>query len=559
MTPEGWYPDQEIPNTLRWWDGQQWTEHRAPVVQAAQEAAPVQPVARTVEPGPMASPPSTPVTAETTVAAPYPQPAGPTQQAESRHRGGLFGGKKELEEEVARLRQQLDAMGVTERDQLRIELVDLQGQIPALRHEQTTLLADVEPLRAETTELRAKQQELVAVRSELDRLQGQRAGLQAEVDQLQVIHEQSQALRTEFAQLSTLVVETRETAILQEVGVYEYRHPLDDAPAYKARLSGISAQIKDSVKAGSAVQGTTNWTVNGSAAQGNKMVKEFSKLMLRAYNNEADNAVRSMKPYALESSIARLDKVRETIVKLGATMNIRVTDSYHTLRIQELELTADYLAKVAEQKERDREERARLKEEEIARREFEREQDRLRKEQAHYESTLATVRAQGDEAAIAEMEAKVNEIGDALDGLNRRSANIRAGHVYVISNVGSFGPEMVKIGMTRRLDPMDRVKELGDASVPFHYDVHALIFSDDAVGLETSLHHALEDHRVNYVNMRREFFRVHPNTVRGMLDGFGATVVEYVDDPEAIEYRQSENTRRDRLAAKATGASSPVS
>lgn len=558
MTPEGWYPDHQLPDTLRWWDGQQWTEHTAPAVQATQDVAPVEPAVVPIETPSMASPPGAQVPDPVHVPVATPQPLSQAPQApvhapppEARHRGGLFGGKKELEEEVARLRQQLDAMGVTERDQLRIELVDLQGQIPALRYEQTTLLAAVEPLRSEAAELRAKQQELVAVRTEIQTLSSQRATLQAEVAQLQGMHQQSETLRAEFAELSKMVVETRETAILQEVGVYEYRHPLDDAPAYKARLAGISAQIKDSVKAGTAVQGSTNWTVNGSAAQGSKMVKEFSKLMLRAYNNEADNAVRSMKPYALDSSVARLDKVRETIVKLGATMNIRVTDSYHALRIQELELTADYLAKVAEQKERDREERARLKEEEIARREFEREQDRLRKEQAHYESTLATVRAQGDEAAIAEMEAKVNEIGDALDGLNRRSANIRAGHVYVISNVGAFGPDMVKIGMTRRLDPMDRVKELGDASVPFHYDVHALIFSDDAVGLETSLHHALADARVNYVNMRREFFRVHPQVVRDMLNGFGATVVEYVDEPEALEWRQSENTRRDRLAAKA--------
>ena len=97
---------------------------------------------------------------------------------------------------------------------------------------------------------------------------------------------------------------------------------------------------------------------------------------------------------------------------------------------------------------------------------------------------------------------------------------------------------------------MDRVKELGDASVPFHYDVHALIFSDDAVGLETSLHHALADSRVNFVNMRREFFRVPPGTVREMLDGFGATVVEYVERPEALEWNQSENHRRELLTAK---------
>src|SRR6185437_12419034 len=107
----------------------------------------------------------------------------------------------------------------------------------------------------------------------------------------------------------------------------------------------LSDQIKAAVKSGTAVTGAQNWTVNGSTREGAKMVREFSKLMLRAYNNEADNAVRSMKPYALQSSAARLDKSRETITKIGGTMNIRVTDSYHRLRVEELELTADYLAK----------------------------------------------------------------------------------------------------------------------------------------------------------------------------------------------------------------------
>lgn len=175
-------------------------------------------------------------------------------------------------------------------------------------------------------------------------------------------------------------------------------------------------------------------------------------------------------------------------------MDIRVTDSYHKLRVQELELTSDYLAKVAEE--------------------------------------------------------KLNEIQDALDGISRRAANIRAGHVYVISNVGAFGPQMVKIGMTRRLDPMDRVRELGDASVPFHYDVHAIVFSDDAVSLETRLHHQFAGRRVNLVNMRREFFRTSPAEVRdALLSYLDASIVSWVDEPEALEWRQSETTRRQHGAA----------
>ena len=112
---------------------------------------------------------------------------------------------------------------------------------------------------------------------------------------------------------------------------------------------------------------------------------------------------------------------------------------------------------------------------------------------------------------------------------------MRAGHVYVISNVGAFGGNMVKIGMTRRLEPLDRVRELGDASVPFRYDVHAMIFSDDAVGLENHLHHRLAAHRVNLVNMRREFFRVSPADVRDILVGQDASIITWVDEPERLE------------------------
>lgn len=454
------------------------------------------------------------------------------------------GRKRDLQAEVERLREMLAGIGLRERDELRAEVGRLQQELPELRNERVGLLAALDPLRAEVADLTAQRAEVAQLHAELQQLRAQRGALVATSAEAERLTLALAKLRAEQAELADQVVETRETAILQEAGIYQYRHPLQDAIAYKARLTGLQATIKDTVRAGSAVRGSTNWTVNNSKQQGARMVREFSKLMLRAYNNEADNAVRSMKPYTLASSVARLDKARQTIIKLGGTMNIQITDSYHHLRVQELELTADYLAKTAEEKERAREERARLKEEEIARREYEREQERLRKEQAHYEATAMALRDKGDLDGASRAEAKLAEIKDVIDGINRRAANIRAGHVYVISNVGAFGPDMVKIGMTRRLEPLDRVRELGDASVPFHYDVHAMVFSDDAVGLETSLHHQLADRRVNLVNLRREFFHVTPAEVRDLLAGHQASIIHWTDEPEAAEWRQSETTRR---------------
>jgi seryl-tRNA synthetase len=515
--PAGWYPDNQAAAVLRWWDGTQWTAHTQP-----------RPVPADPEPG------------AGTNADGAASVAKATAGRHERHSGS----KRDLHAEVDRLRQELDGLGVSEREQLSANVVRLRDEVAQLRREQAELSVVIVPLRAEMAALNAQRAQMASLQAEVGQLQKRRDALAAETAGLQKLFAEVRGLRAAHARLSQQLVETRETAILQEAGIYQYRHPLDDAVAYKAKLAGVQARIKDAVKAGTAVRGAMNWTVNGSVREGAKMVREFSKLMLRAYNNEADHAVASMKPYTLDSSAARLQKARETITRLGGTMNIMVTDSYHRLRVEELELTADYLAKVAEQKEREREERARLREEAIARREYEREQDRLRKEQAHYETAITALRDRGDDDGASQAEAKLTEIRDALDGITRRAANIRAGHVYVISNIGAFGEDIVKIGMTRRLDPMDRVRELGDASVPFRYDVHAMVFSDDAVGLETHLHHQFADRRLNLVNIRREFFRARPSEVRDILTRLDASIVEWVDEPEALEWRQSQQARR---------------
>jgi hypothetical protein len=274
------------------------------------------------------------------------------------------------------------------------------------------------------------------------------------------------------------------------------------------------------------------------------MVSDFCKLLLRTYNTEVDVEVRFLKPYGRDAAIARLDKARLAISKLGARMKIGITDRYHALRVLEIELTSDYLVKLAEEKERAKEERARLREEAAAQREFEAQQAKLEKERNQYLTALEALRARGDEEAIKKAELKLEEIDDAIRGVIDRKANIRAGYVYVISNIGAFGENMVKIGMTRRQEPMERVDELGDASVPFRFDVHCIIFSNDAVGLETALHQQFSDRKVNFVNTRREFFYVTPREVMQALKNLQGDLLSFTETPEAFEWRQSQAIRK---------------
>lgn len=169
----------------------------------------------------------------------------------------------------------------------------MRDDVARLRRDEAGLSAAVVPLRAELAALSSQRAQLAPLQAEVQQLQQRRDALNAETAGLKRLVAETRALLAERAELSGQLVEMREMAILQEAGVYQYRHPLDDALAYKPKLAGVQARIKDAVKAGNAVVGATNWTVNGSGPAGTRMVREFSKLMLRAYNNEADNAVRA--------------------------------------------------------------------------------------------------------------------------------------------------------------------------------------------------------------------------------------------------------------------------
>ncbi|WP_327058783.1 DUF4041 domain-containing protein [Luteimonas fraxinea] len=283
------------------------------------------------------------------------------------------------------------------------------------------------------------------------------------------------------------------------------------------------------------------------------MIRDYSKLMLRAFNAEADVLVRGLKPYALPAAIERLTKVSQTIQRLGKTMSIRVTDEYLRLRIAELELTADFIQKKAEEKELERQERERLREERKVQQEIERERTKLEKERQHYLNALDALIAKGDLEAVERMRSQVSDVERAISDVDYRAANIRAGYVYVISNIGSFGESLVKVGMTRRLDPMDRIRELSDASVPFNFDVHALFFSKDAVGIESAMHTRLAKNRINLVNLRREFFHATPLEAKALLAELAGDLLTFHDIPDALEYRQTQKLVSERRSLEGAG------
>ena len=334
-------------------------------------------------------------------------------------------------------------------------------------------------------------------------------------------------------------IELDDQRVLQDVGIYRYHHPLEDAVAFKDRLRDLEAQIDSVVKAGDAVLAADMFTFDGSLAKGRRMVSDLSRLMLRAYNAEADNCVRSLRAGNISTARKRLESAVTAIEKLGTIMEMRINPVFHSLRLLELELTADFQMKVQEEREKARAERELLREQRRAEQELAAERERLEKEKSHYVTVLESLRASGDDAAADELANRLAQIDAAIEANDYRIANIRAGYVYVISNVGAFGPNVVKIGMTRRLEPRDRIRELGDASVPFRFDVHALFFSDDAIALEGELHKAFADRRVNFVNERREFFFAEPAEVRDVLAEKVGGLLEFSEAPEALEYFQS--------------------
>jgi hypothetical protein len=358
-----------------------------------------------------------------------------------------------------------------------------------------------------------------------------------------------------------------DAAFLVEVGYYEPRYEFEDLPSYEAELQRIREKQKALLredgtgnnKSRAAAYATQDLSYNGSSAKGRSAQKKTLKLILRAFNGESDSFIARVNYRNVEAMEKRIRSAFDAINAITQKYDYcELSSHYLDLRVQELQLVYEW----EEAKQREKEEQAKIREqmreEEKAAREAEKAQQQADKEESKYQELLQKAEQevlQASEKDKAKLNSKIEELQQRIAEIEEKKRAIsqamltKTGHVYIISNVGSFGENIYKIGMTRRLEPMDRVKELGDASVPFPFDVHAMIRTSDAPGLENALHKHFDMRRLNLENQRKEFFHVSIDEIRQELDQLKDQLgidseLRLTLLAEAKEYRMSQAKRK---------------
>src|SRR5690606_6683579 len=335
---------------------------------------------------------------------------------------------------------------------------------------------------------------------------------------------------------------------LIEFGIYEPVYDFEKSEDYRAEQNRIIEEQKAMIRIGNAAICSTDWTIDGSLSRGKASTKKFIKLILRAFNGECNAQIGKVKWNNINQMRERINKSYETLNQLGEGKTVRIPYEYLELKRKEITLEYDFQLKRQVEKQEMRAIQEELREEEKARREFEQAKKQAEKEEQTYQKALFKARKEVEKATgklQEELNSKImileQELLLAQEKKERAlsmAQQTKRGYVYIISNIGSFGENVYKIGMTRRLEPIDRVKELGDASVPFQFDVHAMIYSDEARTLENELHKEFSNRKVNMLNYRKEFFNVSLEEIEKKIDELGFAA-EFTVLPEAMQYRET--------------------
>ncbi|MCC3857344.1 DUF4041 domain-containing protein [Vibrio parahaemolyticus] len=442
------------------------------------------------------------------------------------------------------------------------------GQYKSLDEALTKTKKELEALE-QTNE--SVKQSIVTAKKELEKVNAETAELQdlkGQDDSLKLSIQEQQALLDTAK--STLVVlnaniEKGELDLNELMGDIDLYSRLDEYTAhghfempqylyetstrYAEEIKDIRQQQKDMIKDKTAITFPETTVISNDKSFNKKILNGQVKLMLSAFNIECDMLIGKVSPSSFGRTLERIEKLANNLEKSAATLECGFDIDYIELKFEECKLQYQFTLKkqeeIAEQKlikEQIREEQRAIKEFQKAIADAEKEEKMYRNllDKAQQELAKASEQERSDmEQRIAILEQQLAEAEAKEERAKSMAEQTRKGHVYVISNIGSFGEDVYKIGLTRRLEPMDRVKELGDASVPFPFDVHAMIYTDDAPALETALHREFHAQRVNAVNLRKEFFSVDLDDIKEAVEKIAGVEAEFKMTALAEDYYES--------------------
>jgi len=341
----------------------------------------------------------------------------------------------------------------------------------------------------------------------------------------------------------------KDTLEVGSFGLYEPKFNFDYPEYYQAALITNNSKQKILIMSDKAIICRTEWTVNNSVVEGRRMTQKHKKLWLLAFNGECDSLISKVKWNNVEKSKERIINTFEKLNKLGVIDSLEIQKEFLDLKLEELELNYEYQLKKYEEKEEQKRIREQIREEEKALRDYEKAEREAEEEEKYLQKALEKIKhkfgivtpneVDALNAKVKELEAQINEAQEKKARAIALAQTTKVGYIYVISNIGSLGEDIYKIGMTRRLDPQDRVDELSNASVPFRFDVHAVIFSENAPQLEYELHRKFNHKRINRVNRRKEFFQVRLEEIEEFVKEHANAEIEFTKVAEAREYRET--------------------
>ncbi|HLQ83694.1 MAG TPA: DUF4041 domain-containing protein [Pseudogracilibacillus sp.] len=460
--------------------------------------------------------------------------------------------QKALEKEKIQLKQ--DNSKLQKEADLKLSVKQMQPL--ELDKEITKKTKELDKLKAESTkeliDLRArKTKELNDI---LNTKQEDIEKLNADIDKkIQKVTEQNKQISNldkKIKDLNSQLVNVSDEIMYEDYGLYKPRYDFANSSAYKGKLSEVRSNQKEMIKNEDAGTIFNPMTLDGSEAKGRSMQKKNIKQLVRSFNGECEAAINKVTKSNIEMIEKRITRSFEQLNKLNESNGVRLTANYLDSKLDEAHIALEYALKKEQEKELLREQRQREKEERQAQREYAQERAKYEKDETHFQqakdllqnkinNSKSDVEIESLKRKLADLQDKISDIQAKKVKLSDRAENPTAGYVYIISNIGSFGQNVYKIGVTRRLDPMDRINELSSASVPFKFDVHALIFTDDAYKLETELHEYFDKERVNKVNKRKEFFRLNIDEIKQILSKHKELTFDFHEIPDAPEYRDT--------------------